>query len=333
MSLGDFLGHYHLDFETKSEADLLKVGSDVYSQHYSTEPLCLAYAQAEGEIKLWTPDMPPPSDLLQHVAEGGNLVGHNIGGFEILIWNNVMTLKYGWPELKIEQCECTMAMAYSMSLPGSLDDAARAAGIEYNKDMKGHRIMLQLSQPRSLQPITWYDKTEFVDKYQALYLYCIQDVEVERALYKKLLKLSVAERKIWELDWYINRRGVYIDLPAAKKTVALVDQEKIRLNDKIREMTAGAVATCTATGQLTDWLKWQGIEVPSVAKADVVELLNRDNLPDTVRKVLLLRQEAAKTSNAKLESMIKGANAAGRISGLFQYHGASTGRWAGRRVI
>lgn len=321
----------HIDFETRSGADLLKCGADVYSQHPTTDALCLAYAFNDEPVQLWTPSMPEPTKLLEHVHFGGRTLGHNIGGFEMLIWNNVMTLKYGWPELKIEQCEDTMAMAYAMSLPGSLDDASRAAGIPYQKDMKGHQVMLKLSQPKAAGPVFW-EPSEVPNDFEKLYAYCKQDVEVERGLCKRLLRLSKQEQKLWELDFKINRRGVFVDLKAAKAAVTLVEQEKVRLNLKMREVTGGAVAMCTATGQLSDWLKSKGLQVPSVAKADVVEMLSRPDLPIACKEALLLRQEAAKTSTAKLQAMINGASIGGRVRGLFQYHGAGTGRWAGRRI-
>lgn len=278
--------------------------------------------------------MPPPERLLAHVQAGGRCLGHNIGSFEMLIWNNVMTLRYGWPELKIEQCEDTMAMAYAMGLPGSLDDASRAAGIGYQKDLKGHRIMLKLCQPRARAAdgtAIWWTKADVPDDYEKLYAYCKQDVEVERGLCKRLLRLSPSEQKLWELDYYINRRGVYVDRSSARIAVQLVEAEKDRLNNQMRHITGNAVAMCSAVGQLADWLKSKGLEVPSVAKADVVEMLSGD-LPPDARQALLLRQEAAKTSTAKLQAMMSGASIGGRMRGLFQYHGASTGRWAGRRV-
>jgi DNA polymerase len=321
----------HIDFETRSACDLLKAGADSYSQHVTTDVLCLAYAFDDKPVELWTPEMIMPLDLLNHVISGGITRGHNIGGFEMLIWNNVMALKYGWPELHIEQCQDTMAMAYAMALPGSLDDASRAAGIPYEKDMKGHRVMLKLSQPRSTDPLKWWEKSEVPELFEQLYAYCMQDVEVERALCKRLMRLSLSEQKLWEIDYKINRRGVFVDLGAAHAAIDLVEDEKARLNNQLRKATGNAVAVFSATGQLSDWLKSKGLDVPSVAKADVTEMLSKE-LPPECREALLIRQEAAKTSTAKLQAMIKGASVGGRMRGLFQYHGASTGRWAGRRV-
>lgn len=319
-----------IDFETKSTVDLKECGSDVYAAHHSTDVLCLAYAFDDGPIKLWTPKMPPPKDLLDYVSKGGDVVGHNIGGFEILIWNCVMALKYGWPELRIEQCIDTMALAYAMALPGNLNDASLAVGLEVTKDMRGHRVMLQLSQPRDFAngtPVWWEDETKFNE----LCKYCINDVEVERQLYKRLLKLDPAEKALWILDWKINRRGVEIDVLSAATAAGIVDAEKKNADIQIQKVTNGAVATCTATGQLKSWIESRGIEVPSVAKSDVIELLDKE-LPDDCRKALLLRQEASKTSTAKLKAMVRGVGAGNRARGLFQYHGASTGRWASRRI-
>lgn len=334
----------HIDFETRSAFDLLKGGADAYSQHVTTDALCLAVAFNDEPVSLWTPDMNdgpwiPNSPrmihrLLDHVAKGGKVFGHNIGAFEMLIWNNVMTLNYGWPELKIEQCEDTMAMAYAMALPGSLDDASRTAGIPYEKDKVGHRIMLKLSQPRAILAdgtIVWWTKEEVPDDFEKLYAYCKQDVVVERALAQRLMRLSPREQQLWELDFKINRRGVYVDQTAARVTGALVTTEKARLDNNMRQLTGNAVASCSAVGQISDWLKLKGVTVPSLAKADVVELLEGE-LPDDCRRALLLRQEAAKTSTAKLTAMTNGISAGGRARGLFQYHGASTGRWAGRRI-
>lgn len=331
----------HIDFETKSAADLLKVGSDVYAQHPTTDALCLAIGFNDEPVELWTPHVRSSFEsahlrrLLNHVEKRGKVFGHNIGSFEMLIWNQVMALKYDWPELKIEQCEDTMAMAYAMGLPGSLDDASRAAGIPFQKDLKGHRIMLKLSQPRAFaddgSPIFWRPE-DVPEDFEKLYAYCKQDVVVERALKTRLLHLSPKEQKLWELDYRINRRGVYVDLPAATTAMDLVESEKTRLNERIRHVTGNAVASCSAVGQISDWLKTKGLEVPSMAKADVTDMLARSDLPPLAREALVLRQEAAKTSTAKLQAMIQGASAGNRMRGLFQYHGASTGRWAGRRV-
>lgn len=324
-----------IDFETRSEVNLKHTGSDVYARHPSTDIVCMAYAFDDEPIKLWRPNQERPSDILDHVVSGGTVVGHNIGGFETPIWNHVSVKKYSWPKLKVSQVDCTMARAYAQALPGSLEKAAAATGITAQKDIKGQRVMLQLSKPRDFDSngkAIWWDELEHPEKYEALYRYCVQDVEVERQLHYRLRPLSPVERKVWELDHTINQRGLMVDLKSVKAALQIIEQEKEKFNEQIKLITKNFVSTYNATGQFRDWLISRGLDVPSIAKADVVELLTNNSLPKDCREALLLRQEAAKSSNAKLESMLEGTCEDQRMRGIFQYHGSGTGRWAGRRV-
>src|SRR3546814_11124103 len=56
----------------------------------------------------------------------------------------------------------------------------------------------------------------------------------------------------------------------------------------------------------------------------------RGDLPGEARRAVELRQGAAKTATAKIEAMWSRRSADGRMRGSLQYHGAGTGRWAGR---
>lgn len=325
------MGVLHGDFETRSACDLKKSGAEVYARHPSTDMLCFGFAFDDEPVQLIKLGEALPKRVGDYIESGGTFIAHN-APFELAIWNHVCAFVYGWPLLRPEQTLCTMAMSYAMALPGSLEKAAAAAGIDAQKDMAGHRIMMQLSQPRELLPdgtVRWWVDPE---KFEKLYAYCKTDIEVERKLFKRLVQLSPKERHLWLLDYKINQRGVGIDLPAVKNAIALVESEKDRLDKRIREITGNQVATCAATAQLRNWIRYLGVEVESVAKADVVEMLGDEALPVQARTALVLRQEAAKTSTAKLDKMVTAAGDDGRIRGIFQYHGASTGRWAGRLI-
>lgn len=323
----------HLDFETRSLVDLPKAGAYKYALDESTEVHCMAYAFNSEDVKLWVRGDKFPSEVIKHITWGLPLAGHNIGGFEILILNHNLSKLYDIPEVKIENCIDTMAMAYAMSLPGSLDGSSSAVGLRHQKDMKGRRVMLQLARPRSIKddkPI-WWEPESSPEKYKILYEYCIKDVEVERELHKRLVNLIEKEKKIWHLDWHINNRGVRVDKDSLKTSLKIIEKEKIRLDKIMKEVTGGEVETCSSVTALTNWLAWQGVDVNGVAKADVTNLLGKP-LPKRCRQALELRQEASKTSTAKITAMLKGINEDDRLRFLFQYHGASTGRWAGRRV-
>lgn len=344
---------WHVDFETRSAVDLKKTGVHVYAADPSTDAWCMAYAIDEHPAHLLRNDQftipGVVAQIKSHVAAGGIVMAHN-AAFELAIWNAVMVPRYGWPVLHPEQCRCTMAMAYAMALPGSLENAAAAVGLEIRKDMDGRNVMMRMAKPRKINDdgtIIWWEDE---DRLQKLYAYCKQDVEVERALEKRLRPLSPEEQQLWVLDQQINNRGIHVDLPVIHKAIRIVEKEKARLDRAMAKVTGGQVTTCNQVAALTEWITGQGIDVNGLAKADIVELLDRDLVQEIVfgqgcilpgdpseraakiRTALELRREAAKSSTAKLKAMVAGADADSRCRGIHQFHVASTGRWGGRRV-
>lgn len=321
----------HLDFETRSCADLKAVGLDNYAKDPTTDVWCAAWAFDDDEPQIWAPGDSATHPFYyahKHIIDRVIVYAHN-AAFELAIWNNICVPRYGWPPLAPEQMRCTMAMAYAQALPGSLEKAAAAVGISQQKDLAGGRLMLQMAKPRETDPLVWWDEPE---KLQALYEYCRQDVRVERELEKRLMPLSPDEQALWVLDQRINARGIQVDIKSIDAALALVTQEKTRLDKEMQDATGGFVSVCSEVKRIGDWLRLRGLELPGLAKADVLDALSLDVLPPEARRVLLLRQEAGKTSTAKLKAMREAASADGRVRGTLQYHGAGTGRWAGRRI-
>jgi DNA polymerase len=326
--MSDFL---HLDVETRSAVNLKRDGPWVYARHPSTDLWCACWAIGDGAIQTWRPGDPPPTELVEHVAAGDPLVAHNAMSFERVIWRHVLAARYGWPEPTLEQWHCTGALAAAMSLPRSLDDAARALGLPAQKDMVGHRLMLQMARPRLVEPdgsMIWWDVP---DKVGRLIAYCQQDVEVERALLQRLRPLSDAEREVFLLDARTNERGVAVDRDLVGAAEALVTETQAQLDAEMRRLTGGVVEAATQSGRLLTWLRARGVEADSVDKPAVAELLGT-NLPDDVRRVLEVRAEAARNSTAKLKAFRARTCGDGRLRDNLLYHGAGTGRWSGKGV-
>ena len=332
----------YFDFETRSTCDIRKVGADVYARHPDTEILCCAMAFDEEKPRLITEqkDWNIGGDLNAAIFWDthtnmleAKFVAHN-APFDILIWNHVATKQWGWPYLDPKKVHCTMAQCYSMSLPGSLDESTEVLGLSNKKDMKAKRVMLQLSKPRAKPHgvVKWWTKEEFPEKYDILYKYCLKDIEAMRGLHEALPKLNDRERRIWELDYKINQRGVGLDIDAVVAAKKFVAAEKKRLDGKIKELSKGEIATCGSVMQIVKWLHKKGFEINSIGKQDLVNVLRNSKLTPEVRAVLETRQESAKSSTAKLEAMLSRLCGDKKMRGLFQYHGALTGRWAGRGV-
>lgn len=322
----------HCDLETRSAVDLKKTGAYVYAADPTTDIWCMAYAFGDEPVQVWTPGDPVPADMVEHIILGGICAAHN-SAFERVIWHYILAPRYGFPEPAVEQWRCTMVMAYASGLPGSLEMAAPAAGIDTAKDMTGRRLMLQLAKPRKKKgsdELIWWDDPEKVAK---LIAYCKQDVEVERALDKRLRPLSDFELALWHLDQRINDRGVLVDDDLCNAAIKIVEQAQKRLDSRMQELTNFDVSACSNRNQIVAWVRAQGVECDSINKAAMEDLLAEDSpIPPHVREVLEVRQESAKASVAKIDALMRGRSPEdGRAKGLLQFHAANTARWGGRR--
>jgi DNA polymerase len=276
----------------------------------------------------------PHEDFTNAVKSGCTIIAHN-ANFERTIWRHILTPRYGWPEPKLEQWRCTMTQALAMSLPASLENAASAVGLEARKDMDGHGTMIRMAKPRRPRKgelpngVYWFDDEE---RRQKLYDYCKNDVMVERELAKRLLPLRPSEQRLWQLDQRINDRGVFVDTALCNAALKIVEKASAWLDDEMRQVTRGAVAACSNVGEITGWLRDNGLPgIDSIAKNVIEEMLAHRELPPAMKRVLELRREAAKASVAKIDALLEGKSEDGRARGLLQFHAAGPGRWGGRR--
>lgn len=349
-----------LDLETRSVLDLKKVGVYVYAEHPTTDVWCAAWAFDDEPWTIWTPGMPVPDRIRRHIESGGLIHAWNVN-FERVIGWAILTPRYGWPRAKLEQYICTMARAQAMSFPGALANAASAMGLDITKDFAGSRLMLQMCRPRKIAEndwtgrncqrcigagtvfdrrcdacagtgdeygpvITWWDDE---GRRKRLYAYCGRDVEVEREIDKRVAPLSPYEQRIYWLDQKANDLGVTVDLKLCRAAQRVIEYHAKILDAEMREVTGFEVNSCDAVQQLVTWLRKQGVDTSSVNKETVIDLLGED-LPADAERALKLRQEAAKASTAKIAALIARTSPDGRMRGNLCYHGAGTGRWAGR---
>lgn len=323
--------HLHLDVESKSVVDLRKTNAYIYFDDPSTDLWVLAYAFGDEEPELWWPGQPCPPRVAEHVSSGGLIFCWNCS-FERQAWNKLLGPKYGWPVPTLRQYRCTMSFAYSMALPGKLEHAAIALGIQDQKDMTGSRLMMKMARPRSPRKneppgIYWHDKPEDIAR---LGEYVKQDVRAERGVGKRLLPLSDIEQELWFLDAEINERGVYVDKQLCDAANKIVSATMQRLDAEMRQVTDGEVRGVSNVTELIAFVRKRGVETNSIAKDDLVNMLVRDDLPSDVYRALEIRQEGSKTSTAKINAMLTRRQADGRMRGNLQYHAAGTGRFGGR---
>jgi len=326
----------YIDFETRSEVDIRKSGSWVYSVHPSTEILCLAVKLNENPVELLQkgsirPYTPEGHSLgLTTKIEQGELVEAHNAFFEKAIWQNIMVKRYGWPEIKPEQWRCSASSAAYHALPRSLGGAGKTLGLSTIKDDEGKRVMMQLAKPRPKSKI-FYEKSEHPEKFETLYNYCKSDVESEYAIAKRLGDLPEKELEIWQLDQKINMRGVPIDIEAVNCALKILSEYSDTLNSEIAIITEGVITTIGQRDKIIAWAESRGETLTGLTKDEVVKAL--PNIKDAkVKRLLEIRQGLSKTSTAKYEAMKNSTASDGRIRDVLMYHGASTGRWTGKLV-
>ncbi len=312
-----------IDFETRSTTDLPRQGVYRYVQDPNTEIWCMAYAwPGEEEPQLWVPGMPVPDEL--YAAESFRAWNAQ---FERIVWKTIGVERYGFPEVKLDQWYCTQAEAAAMALPLGLGKCASVLRVE-DKDDAGNRLMKQMAKPRKPRKnedpdaLLWWDDE---GRRARLYDYCKQDVRVEQQVAEKLRRLPKRERRAYLLDQQINDRGVEVDMDLVRSMQVLANEAMGRASVRLDELTEGAVTSVTDTAGLRKYLG-----VDSVAADRVAELLREETDP-VRREILQLRADNGKSSVGKLDAIMR-CEVNGRLHGLLQYHGASTGRWAGRLV-
>lgn len=323
----------HLDFETRSTQDIKKVGSWAYAMHPSTEITCLSWAANNGKPVIWK-----KADIYRglkfHAKPGWRLTAHS-AHFEYAVYNYILHKELGWAPLwDPGSWDCTLARAAMCNLPLSLDNCGRALGLEIKKDLEGKAAMLKLCKPIDYDPLTnapVYNESPTL--YAQMESYCASDVLVEMGIDSRLPELNPHERAIFELDLIMNHRGVMVDVPLAKKAAALASVLTEDLNAQLKRLTNGAVEKATRVQALKAYLKTRGVVVDSLDKESVGLLMANPDIPDEVKEVINIRRQVGKTSTAKYETTLAVADPTdNRARGLLQYHGASTGRWAGRLI-
>jgi DNA polymerase len=321
---------YSIDFETRSRANLPDVGLDIYANDPSTEVLCIAWGNKPDNVSV---GVPQPSKnwqdtkgnillhvLLDHVAAGGKIQAWN-AMFEYAIWNCVCVPKYSWPELKLEQCIDTMAIAAANNIPQNLDEAGSFMDSEHKKDATGKRLIQKLCKPNAKGVFN-----KDLELMAELFDYCAQDVRTEMAIGSVLRPLTAVEQEVWTLTQRINLRGVPVDYGELHNAVLAVCRAQDALDNECIKLTG---CKPSERARLLAWLNGKGACMEDLTADTVTAKLVDTNLAKDIKRALELRQEGSQTSVAKYAKMME-IQREGRIRNTLVYHGASTGRWASR---
>lgn len=327
----------HLDIESYCDLSLPDVGVYKYASHPSFKILLLAYAVDDGPVEIL--DLANGDEIMclksMIMDTTVRKAAHNAQFERVCLGAHFGT------RLQAKNWECTMIKAMSLGLPASLDNASKALGFPEDKQKltTGKNLIRLFCLPRKPSEANGYlacflpdDRPEEWEQFKT---YCIQDVEVERNIDKALDRYITIpeEQTLWEMDQFINDRGVGLDRSFAAAAIKIDTEYQEHLVKRYKDVTG--LDNPKSVAQLKIWLNDKlGIDVPKITKETMPELIKaakEKGVPEAV-EALRIRQETAKTSTTKYQKMLDVIMDDDRARGLLQFYGASTGRWAGRLI-
>lgn len=337
----------HFDFETYSEADIKKVGSDVYAQDPSTEVLMCAYAFDDDDVQLWVPAKgePLPQELLRAWLDTGTVKFAWNKPFEWSILKHVLGI-----EIPHNQWRDPMILAMTCSFPGSLDSVGEILGIDEDKRKlsRGKALIRKFCVPRKptkANPSLRLDHISNPAEWEEFEGYCRNDVVAERTIWEKLrpYDLPVHEWNYWVLDQAINQAGIPINTASVQGACRIYEEAVDGYMAELREITG--LENPNSSAQILPWLQARGYPFEDLKKGHVQRAVERcdaeiaDSFDDEERvadlqqlkHVMDLRLKSASASVKKYYALQRATSIDGVLRNCFQFAGAQrTWRWAGR---
>lgn len=340
-----------IDIETFSSCNLQKSGVYRYVEAPDFEILLFGYSVDAGPVKVidLACGEKIPDDVLDALTDETVIKSAFNAAFERICLseylkrmgrsldpfhdNHPLSTELA-PYLNPESWRCSMIWAATMGLPLSLEGVGAVLGLEKQKLTEGKELIKLFCQPcvptKANNGRTRNRPEDEPVKWAAFKRYNVRDVETEMSIQERLQKFPVPDF-IWDeyhIDQEINDRGVMIDLPLVRQAIDMDTRSRTELTKAMRHLTE--LDNPNSVQQMKQWLSDNGMETDSLGKKVVAELIK--GAPPELQRVLILRQQLAKSSVKKYQSMVNAVCADGRARGMFQFYGSRTGRWAGRLI-
>ncbi|MDQ2234260.1 DNA polymerase [Ligilactobacillus animalis] len=321
-----------IDIETYSRVNLAKSGVYPYAASIDFELLLFGYAVDFGSVKVvdLTQGEQIPTEIYQALDDPKIIKSAFNAQFE-----RVCLSRFVGHQLNPQGWHCSRVWAATLGLPLSLKDVGAVLGLDKQKITAGKELVKYFCTPcmptKANQGRTRNFPYHAPDKWQLFKDYNQRDVEVEMAISQKLSSYPVSQSE-WELYWMdqrINDRGILIDQELVDNAINCDQDFRKQYFAKAQKITG--LENPNSPLQLKAWLNKQGVQVDSLAKDTVADLVKTTS--GQVKEVLALRQLLAKSSIKKYQAMQNAISIDHRVHGLLQFYGATrTGRWAGRLV-
>lgn len=323
--------HISIDIETFSSVDLAKCGVYKYAEVPDFEILLFGYSVDGGAVQVvdLARGEKIPADVLAALEDETVIKWAFNANFERVCLSRYLGLPTG-DYLDPTSWRCSMVWSAYMGLPQSLAEVGEVLGLEKQKLTEGKDLIRYFCVPCKptkanggrTRNLPEHDR----EKWSRFMAYNVRDVEAEMQIQQKLAKFPMPE-KVWEeywLDQEINDRGIGVDMAMVTQAIAIDARAKTELSAAMQELTG--LENPNSVMQMKSWLAEKGLETETLDKKAVAKLL-KDTSGD-VKKVLVFRQQLAKSSVKKYQAMENAVCADSRARGMFKFYGANrTGRF------
>lgn len=321
-----------MDIETFSDVDLIKCGVYAYADSPAFEVLLFAYSfdGEETQIIDLAQGETIPAEVEAAIFDDSVTKTAFNANFE-----RTCLSRFFGTRLSPDSWHCSAVQAALLALPRSLEDVGAVLGLDKQKMKEGKELIRYFCMPckpaKANGGRTRNLPCHAPEKWELFKIYCKRDVDVEKAIRQKLHGFPVpeSEMEMYRLDQEINDRGVLVDLALVHQAISCERLHKEIVTKRAYELTG--LENPNSVAQMKGWLEEKGLEIESLSKQAVSELIKETD--GEVEELLRLRLLMAKTSVKKYEAMERSVCSDGRVHGLLQFYGANrTGRWAGRLV-
>lgn len=318
----------HIDFETKSDINLVKNNAWVYSEGKQADIICMAYKMNNEPVGIWEPGETIPAEL----NKADYVIAHS-ALFEYAIIHNIGVPKYGFPEALLDYTKyiCTAGMCRSAGLPGGLEKAGQALQIKHKKLDSGKKLIQKYCLPKKNRTTgeLYFIELEGQDK-KDMFEYCKYDVFAEHDIYEALKNLpnNKLERKAFLLDFYRNIRGLNVNIETVNKIVPFIANKNEEIIAKVEKLYPGF--NVNSNVQLKKFLSSEGFPVTDAQEKTLTDIYKK--VTPEVQEILDARLFLSRASIKKYNKLQLLTSPDGKLRHFMMYHGAHTGRDAGRGV-
>lgn len=325
----------HIDLETYSSISIRDAGLWKYLLSPDFEILLFAYSVDDNPVQIidLAQGEVVPEWIVSALHDPAYIKHAHNAAFEY----GCLSRYFG--QMEPSHWRCSMFHALYCGYTASLESVGKALGLPEDKQKlnTGKALIRYFCTPckptKSNGGRTRNLPQHDMEKWNLFKEYCLQDVVAEKDIENRLSSFPVPDfvQKQWETDLRINSRGVSVDMPFVNGALVIGDTVKSELTTEATAITQ--LNNPNSVKQLAEWLDSRvDMDVTSVNKAVVADLMSEDNTPE-VQRMLEIRQELGKTSTKKYDAIKTCVCADSRVRGLLQFYGANrTGRWAGRLV-